>query len=227
MISRKARPSRPKTRSTSPSTARVSGGADAGRERYTRDGSLQINSQGQLVAAAGNPVLAPAVRSCSSRPTRRSASPPTAASVCSRRQPDRLGPRKLRLVSFAQAQRLVKEGSNFYSSGAGNAAQPDATSKVRQGFVEKSNVNSVAEMSKMIEVTRAYTQISGCCSSKAICGNPHSINWPTFRPKENHHARSLYRGDGNGGPGTQRPGHLHNIATCAPRLQEQRAAFQT
>ena len=41
-----------------------------------------------------------------------------------------------------------------------NPAQPDATSKVRQGVIEKSNVNSVAEMSKMIELTRAYTQIS-------------------------------------------------------------------
>ena len=31
---------------------------------------------------------------------------------------------------------------------------------VRQGFIEKSNVNSVHEMSRMIEITRAYTQIS-------------------------------------------------------------------
>ena len=67
---------------------------------------------------------------------------------------------KLRLVSFAQAQKLVKEGANLYAPGQANPAQPDTTSKVRQGFIEKSNVNSVAEMSKMIEVTRAYTQIS-------------------------------------------------------------------
>ena len=67
---------------------------------------------------------------------------------------------KLRLVSFAQAQRLLKEGSNLYAAGEGGAPQPDTKSQVRQGFVEKSNVNSVAEMSKMIEVTRAYTQIS-------------------------------------------------------------------
>ena len=65
----------------------------------------------------------------------------------------------LRLVSFAQAQQLVKEGSNLYSA-EGAAAQADTASKVRQGFIEKSNVNSVAEMSRMIEVTRAYTSIS-------------------------------------------------------------------
>jgi flagellar hook-basal body protein len=67
---------------------------------------------------------------------------------------------KLRLVSFADAQKLLKEGSNLYSADAGAAAQPDAASKVQQGYIEKSNVNSVTEMSRMIEVTRTYTQIS-------------------------------------------------------------------
>ena len=55
---------------------------------------------------------------------------------------------------------MLKEGSNLYSAGEGGAAQPDTKSQVHQGFIEKSNVNSVAEMSRMIEVTRAYTQIS-------------------------------------------------------------------
>jgi len=63
-------------------------------------------------------------------------------------------------VSFAQAQKLVKEGANLYAGGGGNAAQPDTTSRVRQGFGGKIQRHSVAEMSKMIEVTRAYTQIS-------------------------------------------------------------------
>ena len=67
---------------------------------------------------------------------------------------------KLRLVNFADAQKLVKEGGNLYSAGQGIAAQPDTTSRVRQGFIEKSNVNSVHEMSRMIEITRTYTQIS-------------------------------------------------------------------
>jgi flagellar basal body rod protein FlgG len=31
---------------------------------------------------------------------------------------------------------------------------------VRQGYLERSNVNAVAEMSRMMEVTRAYTSIS-------------------------------------------------------------------
>jgi flagellar hook-basal body protein len=66
---------------------------------------------------------------------------------------------KLRLVSFTDAQKLLKEGANLYSAGEGSA-QPDLKSTIQQGFIEKSNVNAVAEMSRMIEVTRAYTQIS-------------------------------------------------------------------
>jgi flagellar basal-body rod protein FlgF len=67
---------------------------------------------------------------------------------------------KLRLVNFADAQKLLKEGLNLYAAGEGGAAQPDIKSVVRQGFIEKSNVNAVAEMSRMMEVTRAYTSIS-------------------------------------------------------------------
>ena len=40
------------------------------------------------------------------------------------------------------------------------APAPDTASKVKQGFVEKSNVNSVIEMAHMIDVTRTYTQMA-------------------------------------------------------------------
>src|SRR4051812_2555698 len=133
----------------------------AGGERYTRDGGLQMNSQGQLVTAAGNPVLGtsgPIVF----QPTDHdiNVSPDgTVTVVEGNGRTDSLRG-KLRLVSFTDAQKLLKEGSNLYSAGAGDAAQPDLKSSVQQGYIEKSNVNAVAEMSRMIEVTRAYTQIA-------------------------------------------------------------------
>ena len=130
-------------------------------ERYTRDGSLQINAQGQLVTSAGYPVLGNA-GPIVFQPTDKAVTINADGGVSVLEGLSRIDSirGKLRLVSFAQAQKLVKEGANLYAPGEGNPAQPDATSKVRQGFIEKSNVNSVAEMSKMIEVTRAYTQIS-------------------------------------------------------------------
>jgi flagellar basal-body rod protein FlgF len=130
-------------------------------ERYTRDGGLQINNQGQLVTASGNPVLGssgPIVF----QPTDHDITIAADGNVTVLEGTNRIDSvrGKLRVVSFADAQKLVKQGSNLYSAGAGTAAQPDVVSKIRQGFIEKSNVNSVAEMSRMIEVTRAYTQIS-------------------------------------------------------------------
>jgi len=66
---------------------------------------------------------------------------------------------KMRVVNFADAQKLLKQGYNLFAAGDG-AAQADTKSAVRQGFVEKSNVNVVSEMSHMIEVMRTYTNIS-------------------------------------------------------------------
>ncbi|MFL6819355.1 MAG: flagellar basal-body rod protein FlgF [Bradyrhizobium sp.] len=129
-------------------------------ERYTRDGGLQINNQGQLVTAAGNPVLGtsgPIVF----QPTDHDVSIASDGNITVVEGTSRTDSvrGKLRLVSFADAQKLLKEGSNLYSTGTA-AAQPDTVSKIRQGFIEKSNVSSVAEMSRMIEVTRTYTQIA-------------------------------------------------------------------
>lgn len=130
-------------------------------ERYTRDGGLQINNLGQLVTAGGNPVLGtsgPIVFQPTDKQINIAADGNVTVLEGTGRTDSVRG--KLRLVSFADTQKLVKEGNNLFSAGQGVAAQPDIRSKVRQGFIEKSNVNSVTEMSRMIEITRTYTQIS-------------------------------------------------------------------
>jgi flagellar basal-body rod protein FlgF len=137
-------------------------------ERYTRDGSLQINNQGQLVTASGNPVLGtsgPIVF----QPTDHDVSIASDGNITVLEGINRIDSvrGKLRLVSFTDAQKLLKEGSNLYSAGAGTTAQPDLASRVKQGFIEKSNVNSVAEMSRMIDVTRAYQQIASMLQTQS------------------------------------------------------------
>jgi flagellar basal-body rod protein FlgF len=129
-------------------------------ERYTRDGGLQLNNQGQLVTVAGNPVLG-AGGPIVFQPTDHdiNITPDGTITVVEGNNRTDSIRGKLRLVSFPDAQKLLKEGLNLYTAGEGSA-QPDIKSAVRQGFIEKSNVNAVAEMSRMMEVTRAYTQIS-------------------------------------------------------------------
>ena len=53
-------------------------------ERYTRDGSLQINNQGQLVTAGGNPVLGTSGPIVFQPTDKEITSPPTATSPCSK-----------------------------------------------------------------------------------------------------------------------------------------------
>lgn len=132
-----------------------------GGERYTRDGGLQINSRGQLVTASGNAVLGtsgPIVFQPGDKDINIAADGNVTVLEGVNRIDSVRG--KLRLVSFAQAQKLLKQGSNLYAAGEGDSPQPAVTARINQGYIEKSNVNSVAEMSRMIEVTRAYTQIS-------------------------------------------------------------------
>jgi flagellar basal-body rod protein FlgF len=129
-------------------------------ERYTKDGGLQINNLGQLVNASGYPVLGtsgPIVF----QPTDHDITIASDGNITVVEGVNRIDSvrGKLKIVSFADPQKLIKEGSNLYAAGDAQGTS-DAKAVVRQGFIEKSNVNSVAEMSRMIEVTRAYQSIS-------------------------------------------------------------------
>ncbi len=131
-----------------------------GGERYTREGNFQLNNQGQLVTANGDLVLGnngPIVF----QPTDHDVtiSPDGTITVLegvSRTDSIR---GKLRIVSFDDPQKMVQQGSNLYAAG-GAIAQADTKSSLRQGYLEKSNVNAVAEMSRMVEVMRTYTQVA-------------------------------------------------------------------
>ncbi|WP_407155500.1 flagellar basal-body rod protein FlgF [Bradyrhizobium sp. STM 3557] len=133
----------------------------ANGERYTRDGNLHLSNTGQLVTASGDLVLGtggPIVF----QPTDHdiSISPDGTVTVvegASRADSIR---GKLRLVNFADPQAAQKQGNNLYAAAGGAAAQPDTKSTIQQGAIEKSNVNAVGEMSRMVEVMRTYQQIA-------------------------------------------------------------------
>ena len=97
----------------------------AAGERYTRDGGLQINNQGQLVTAAGDPVLGssgPIVF----QPTDHDISIASDGNITVLEGVNRIDSvrGKLRIVSFANAQRLQKEGTNLYSAGTAPPRSP-------------------------------------------------------------------------------------------------------
>jgi flagellar basal-body rod protein FlgF len=67
---------------------------------------------------------------------------------------------RLRMASFAQPGQLQKDGSSTFMAPQGVTPQTDTTSRFVQATLEKSNVHGVVEMTRMIEVTRSYTQIA-------------------------------------------------------------------
>jgi flagellar basal-body rod protein FlgF len=137
-------------------------------ERYTRDGNLHINTQGQLVTVAGNPVLGatgPIVLQQTDHDVNITPDGTITVVEGSGRTDSIRG--TLRVVSFTDAQKMLKEGLNLYSAGDGGTPQADTKSTVRQGFIEKSNVNAVSEMSRMMEVSRAYTSIANLMNQQS------------------------------------------------------------
>jgi len=134
----------------------------AAGERYTRDGALVINAAGQLVTADGavvNGDNGPIVFQANDRNISISADGRIGVLEGLTNTETQRG--KLKLVSFAQPQRLQSEGGNRYSAPAGAAAQPaPASVTVVQGAVEGSNVSGVREMTRMIEINRTYSLIA-------------------------------------------------------------------
>lgn len=127
---------------------------------YTRDGSFQLNADGELVTARGQTVQ-PNITI-----------PPDAQSVTigedgtvSVQLPGDPAPTQvgdIQLASFANPAGLQAIGGNLFAetaaSGAPQTGTPglDEFGGVLQGSLETSNVNTVEEMVSMIETQRAY-----------------------------------------------------------------------
>jgi flagellar basal-body rod protein FlgF len=131
-------------------------------ERYTRNGALQINNNGELVTSEGYQVLGES-GPITFQPKDRNITISEDGTVSVREGNNTATDSQrgqLRIVSFDQPGKLQKDGSSTFLAPAGITPQADKLSRVMQGTVEKSNVRSVVEMARMIEVTRSYTQIA-------------------------------------------------------------------
>lgn len=121
--------------------------------RYTRDGHFSLDANGNLVTSEGYQVqgdggaitIAPTDGDINIAPDG------TISSVVNGIG-NQLG--KLKVVDFANDAALVKQGNNLYSTT--QAPTTSTTATMRQGSLEGSNVQPVVEISKMIEVMRAY-----------------------------------------------------------------------
>ena len=131
-------------------------------ERYTRSGSLQIAANGQLVNNDGFAVLGENGPITFQQTDRNVAiSKDGRITVTEGSNTITEGFRgKLRVVRFAQPQTLQKDGLCNFVAPAGTIAQPVTNVNIQQAVLEKSNINAVLEMTRLIDITRTYTQIA-------------------------------------------------------------------
>lgn len=143
--------------------------------RYTRNGLFGIDRNGKLVTSNGYPVLSkflpPENKDESS--TEIGSAPPSPEdrvifvgsgkfSVSSEGSVfvDNNRISELSVVEFRDINALSKEGSaSFINKDEANILKSGTKSTVHQGFVEESNVNSVAEMSDLIKANRNFESI--------------------------------------------------------------------
>lgn len=137
-------------------------------ERYTRDGSFFLNKDNIIVNKEGYPLmgekgpikLMPFNFKITERGQiiiNRAISEELTSPEANRwQEPVEID--RLKLRDFHVKRELKKEGSNNYyeTPESGPAININSNVKVVQGFLEKSNVNVVIEMVKMIEVQRHY-----------------------------------------------------------------------
>lgn len=138
-----------------------------GSNSYTRDGTFQLNSQGQVVTSNGF-ILQPAITvPANTQSMTIGEDGVVSVLVAGSTSPTQVG--SIQLSDFINPAGLQPIGDNLLketaASGSATVGTPGLTGLGRtiQGSLESSNVNVVAELVNMIETQRAYEM-----NSKAI-----------------------------------------------------------
>lgn len=147
-----------------------------GNTAYTRDGTFQRNSQGEMVTANGY-VVQPGITIPDAAQTITIGNDGTVSvKLAGIPTPSQVG--SLETVDFLNPVGLQPIGENMYietaSSGTAQAGTPglNGLGSLAAGALEGSNVNVVAELVNMIETQRAYEM-----NSKAISTNDQMMQY--------------------------------------------------
>lgn len=135
--------------------------------RYTRQGSLRMNQEGNLVTMEGFPVLSPGEQEAAGgQPVAREEllarairlNPAGAVTITTdgrifqgNQQVSQLSVRE-----FVDPKLLSKEGSSLFRNETPANISQEGTTMVRQGMLETSNVNAIAEMTELLKATRLF-----------------------------------------------------------------------
>lgn len=124
--------------------------------RYTRDGRFRMDDTGKLVNEAGYAVLDDGGGEISLNPEEGQLLVAQDGTVS--QGTTRVG--KLGVADFTTLSTMQKVGDNLYKNTSNQQPQPVTDARVRQGMLEGSNVNSILEVTRLIEISRAYEQMT-------------------------------------------------------------------
>lgn len=149
-----------------------------GSTAYTRDGSFQMDAQGQMVTNTGYQLQPPISIPDNATSVTVGADGTVSATLANASTPTQIG--QIQLVDFVNAAGLQPRGENLLlesaSSGPPQVGTPglNGLGTVVQGSLESSNVNVVEELVSMIETQRAYEM-----NSKAISSTDQMLGYLT------------------------------------------------
>lgn len=131
-----------------------------GTTAYTRDGSFQIDQNGQLVTSSGYQIQPAITVPQDAQTITIGKDGIVSVTIAGQTNPQQVG--QLTLATFINDSGLESLGENLYretqASGAPNENTPglNGAGSLIQGYVETSNVNVAEELVNMIQTQRAY-----------------------------------------------------------------------
>lgn len=125
--------------------------------RYTRNGNFRLDTENNLVTQDGNYVMGDDQNQIKINTRDGSITVGTDGTISVGTGLENVVLGTIRLMKFNDTEALVKEGNGLYKI-VGENVIPQTTKElsVSQGFLERSNVNSIVEMTKMITTIRAF-----------------------------------------------------------------------
>lgn len=127
---------------------------DAG-ERFTRDGCFTLSPDGRLTTQAGDAVMGEAGE-ITVDPDQGPVS--ISADGVVSQAGEQVG--KIGVFTFEDLGSLSKAGDNLLRNASNQQPTASTNARVRQGMLETSNVNSIQQITRMIEVSRAYESMA-------------------------------------------------------------------
>lgn len=122
-------------------------------ERFTKNGQFKLSGDGTLVTSEGFPVLGEGGEIIFEAGETNIVIGKDGTITTSQGTKDRL-----RMVTFEHPENLSKEGNSLYASDETPGSSDKTT--ITQGAYETSNVQSMKQMTEMIETVRAYASVS-------------------------------------------------------------------